>query len=92
MATNPTERLESLKRRHRAIEEAGIRAETEVKSLKETQTQLLAEMKSEFGVEDVDALRGLARQMHDDDLQKLDTYEGEIGSAEADMNATTPAA
>jgi hypothetical protein len=93
MATNPTERLESLKQRHRAIEEAGIRAETEVESLTKARAQLVAEMKSEFGVENVDDLRGLARKMHEDDLKALDSYESGITEAEADMNATTaPAA
>jgi hypothetical protein len=93
MASNPTERLESLKRRHRQIEELGIRSETEVKSHTETQTQLLKQMQEEFGVDSVDKLRKLAKEMHDEDVSKLDALEKAISETESQLEAlNNPAA
>lgn len=87
MSTTATERLESLKRRHRELQDREIRLEAEVSGLTTKETELVSEMMDKFGVEDIDGLRALAEKMRAEDTGKLDAYEEALTSTEREFAA-----
>lgn len=87
MTTTATERLETLKRQHRALQDQEIRLEAEVSSLEAKEAELNKEMKDKFDVEDIDGLRALAEKMRTEDASKLDTYEETLTSAASEFAA-----
>lgn len=87
MTTSITERVEGLKRRHRALQDREIRLEGEMSALEAKQAELTAEMKAKYGVDNVDALRKLVSGMQEEDATKVEAWDSSLSQTEDQFSA-----
>ena len=77
--------IETLKQRHRKLNEEKIKAETNEQRAREELDKLRAEARQKYGTDDLEKLKAMLEEMKQQNLQKRRDYQAHLDSIQAKL-------